>query len=204
MPLEIEVKFLVRDLPALRERLLKAGGVCKRPRLFERNVRYDTPDQALLGRGELLRLRQDDRALVTFKAEPPELQALSGEARIREEIEFAVSDAESADTVFRRLGYHPAQTYEKYRETFTIGPVELVLDELPFGDFVELEGAEADLKPVATQLGLAWEQRLLGNYLGLLHFFNQIYRLNLNDLTFEAFAGVAHRLTPFIKEADIP
>jgi len=30
--------------------------------------------------------------------------------------------------------------YEKYRTTFTIGSLEVVLDELPYGNFVEIEG----------------------------------------------------------------
>lgn len=202
MPLEIEVKFLVRDLPRLRERLTAVGAVLERPRVYERNARYDTPDGALLASAVLLRLRQDTRHTLTYKGEPPELVERSGHARVREEIEFEVSDGAAADLVLRRLGFAPVQVYEKYREAFVVGDVEVVLDELPFGDFVELEGPEADLQPLAEQLGLNWEQRILANYLGLLHGFNTLYGLQIPDLTFAAFAAVPYRLPPLVLEAD--
>lgn len=48
----------------------------------------------------------------------------------------------------------PVQSYEKYRETYHWGDVEVVLDETPFGDFVELEGEnETALKAVAAAFG---------------------------------------------------
>ena len=53
--LELEVKFFVPDLVAMRQKLLTLGAVIKKPRIYERNVRYDTPDEALRGRRELLR-----------------------------------------------------------------------------------------------------------------------------------------------------
>ena len=47
---EVEVKFLVDDLGALRTRLAKVGAQLIGPRVAERNVRYDTADEALLHR----------------------------------------------------------------------------------------------------------------------------------------------------------
>ena len=63
---EVEVKFLVADLNAVRRRLVTAGAVLGAPRVYERNVRFDTVDERLLARQALLRLRQDSRVRLTL------------------------------------------------------------------------------------------------------------------------------------------
>lgn len=185
--LEVEVKFLVADLIAFRERLLADGGSLKKERVFERNVRFDTPDNALLKKGELLRLRQDTAVRVTFKGEVPE--DMQSEAKVREELEMNVSDFDTTAQIFERLGFAPVQVYEKYRETFTLDGIEIVLDEMPYGEFVELEGEEVAIKTAATDLGLAWSKRINNNYLGLMADLKQFHQLDFDDLTFANFEG---------------
>jgi adenylate cyclase class 2 len=185
--LEVEVKFLVADLGGFRERLLAAGGVLKKERVYERNVRFDTPEAGLLQRGELLRLRQDTAVRVTFKGQVPE-DDLS-EVKVREELEVSVSDFDTMAAIFQRLGLSPVQVYEKYRETFTLGGLEVVLDEMPFGDFVELEGAEGEIKTAASTLSLDWDKRITNNYLGLMAELKAFHRLDFDDLTFANFEG---------------
>ena len=53
--LEVEVKFFVPDLAAVRARLLALGALVVRARVFERNVRFDTEDGVLQERWQLLR-----------------------------------------------------------------------------------------------------------------------------------------------------
>jgi len=185
--LEVEVKFIVSDLADLRQRLLAAGGEQVRPRIFERNVRFDTPGETLRTRFQLLRLRQDDRVRLTFKGP---VDNTTSEAKVREEIEVEVADFGTMGTILKRVGFVAHQVYEKYRETFRLGEVEVVLDELPFGDFVELEGAEAAIRAAAGRLGLAWEERVLINYLGLFSLLRERYTLSFADLTFENFADL--------------
>ena len=183
--LEVEVKFFVPDLTVLRERLLALGANVVRERVFERNVRFDTEDEALLAQWKLLRLREDTAVTVTFKGDPQ--QAVESEARVREELEVEVSDFDTMALIFTRLGFAPVQTYEKYRETFAWGQVEVVLDELPYGNFVELEGDEADLKTAVSQLALDWNKRILANYLGLMEQLKAWHNLPFRDLTFANF-----------------
>lgn len=182
---EVEVKFLVDDLDALRRRLAAVGAEPGAPRVHERNVRYDTPDEALRRRSQLLRLRQDARARLTFKGLAAEDAA--SEAKIREEIELEIGDFDQMGKILERLGFQPVQTYEKYRETFHWREVEIVLDEMPFGQFVELEGAEAGIKAAAAALGLDWSKRLLTNYLELMEQCRRTYNLPFADLTFANF-----------------
>jgi adenylate cyclase class 2 len=188
-PLEVEVKFLLRDFDAFRKRLAAKGAELVAPCVFELNVRFDTADGALLARQELLRLRQDTRARLTFKG--PSAEDAKSEAKVREEIELEIGDFERMSAVLQRLGFLPVQTYEKYRETYHWRGVEIVLDELPFGKFIELEGEDAELKGVAEALGLDWSRRILGNYLGLMELCRHSFALDFSDLTFDNFSGRA-------------
>lgn len=185
--LEVEVKFLVEDLGQLRQDILRAGARIKKSRVYERNVRFDTPEQSLLAREELLRLRQDDGVVLTFKG-LSDLDQKS-EAKIREEVEVQVGQFDQMAAILSRLGFVPQQTYEKYRETFQLDKVEIVLDEMPYGDFVELEGAEGALKTTAAALGLVWEDRILSNYLAMMAQLVRFHDLPFEDVTFANFEG---------------
>jgi adenylate cyclase class 2 len=186
--LEVEVKFLIDKPAGIRQQILAAGAEIVRPRIYERNVRYDTAENALLQKLELLRLRQDTRVILTFKG--PAEEDRSSEARIREEVEVEVSDFAQMEIILRRLGYEPQQVYEKYREAFSLGEVEIVLDELPFGTFVELEGNEQAIKQTAEILGLDWQERILANYLAMMDALARQHDLPFRDLSFENFRDV--------------
>ena len=71
---EIEVKFYVCDLAGLQQRLLEQGAVLELERVHEINLRFDTGDRALFQAGQVLRLRQDTEARITFKG-PGQVQA---------------------------------------------------------------------------------------------------------------------------------
>jgi len=186
--LEVEVKFLVGSLTAVRARLISLNATLKKARVFERNVRFDTPDEALRYELKLLRLRQDTAVKVTFKG--PTAEDLTSEAKVREELEMEVSDFETAAAIFERLGFAPMQVYEKFRETWQLDSVEVVLDEMPYGDFVELEGDEAAIKTAAAQLNLDWHKRSLSNYLALMGDLKAHHNLDFDDLTFANFENI--------------
>ncbi len=186
--LEIEVKFLVDELAGVRGRLLSLGASAHKPRVYERNIRFDNPWDGLRMQGKLLRLRQDDKARLTYKGEP-ETQ-VDSESRVRQELEIEVSDFQTTLGILRRVGFEPKQVYEKYRETFHFGQVEVVLDELPFGDFVELEGEDAAIQTAAAALELDWGRRILTNYLAIMAGLQERFGLPFDDVTFDNFAGV--------------
>lgn len=183
------------DLAAFRERLLAAGAVLSKPRVFEKNVAFDTADSRLFQELKLLRLRQDTAVTLTYKGTPANLP--QSEAKVREELEVKVSDFDTLAEIFARLGFAPAVVYEKYRETFTWQNVEIVLDELPYGNFVEFEGEEAGLKTAVAHLNLNWQNRILTNYLGLMAQLKAHHNLPFTDLTFANFTN------PNISIADV-
>src|SRR6185437_4251829 len=58
MPDEIEIKFMVADIPALEERLRILGFHLQTPSTHELNTLFDTARGALRKSGQLLRLRR--------------------------------------------------------------------------------------------------------------------------------------------------
>lgn len=161
---EIEVKFLLRDLAALAKRLDQLGARVTAPRVLETNLRFDTADVALTRTARVLRLRQDAGAVMTYKG-PSERNS---EVSAREEIEFSVSDFGAARRLLEALGYRVTIMYEKYRTTYALQNVLVVLDEMPIGNFAEIEGPDAAaIRGAANLLGLRWEARSTDSYLAL-------------------------------------
>ena len=185
---EREIKFYVQDLLSLVEKLRLCGAELVRDRVFERNLRLDTPEGSLSQGGRLLRLRQDDRARVTYK----ENARMEGGVITRTEIEIVTDDFKMTQRLFEALGYREVVAYEKYRREYRLGEVLVMLDELPFGDFLEIEAATNPLiEGVAQMLGLDWSRSIDTNYLGLMEITRQRLALPFKDLTFANFEGVA-------------
>jgi adenylate cyclase class 2 len=181
---ELEVKYYLRDRQALENRLQAASAEQVQPRTHEVNLRFDTPDYNLLHTHQVLRLRKDQGYRVTYKG-PGEAD---GGVRRRREIEFTVSDFETARQFFEALGYVIAMMYEKYRATYQFGKVLVTLDEMPFGDFAEIEGPDPESIQAAGQaLGLDWERRILDSYTALFDLVKAGRGLAFRDLSFENF-----------------
>lgn len=184
---EREIKFHIQNLAALAERLRICGAELTRERTLERNLLMDTKDRSLQKSARLLRLRQDDRARVTYK----ENARVENGIRSRTEIEFTVDNFAVARKLFEGLGYQATLIYEKFRVVYRLGDVEVTLDELPFGDFVEIEAPNnVMIEGVAQILGLDWSRGIAINYLGLFEIARQKLGFSFNDLTFENFLGV--------------
>ena len=186
-PLEIEVKFYLEDRKAVRETILDLGAE-SRGRFFESNIRFEDRDKSLVKRRCLLRLRRDDRVRLTFKSEPEEKDP---RFKVYRELETEVGDFETMESILAALGFFPDQRYEKYRETLVLEDTQFCLDEMPFGDFLEIEGAKHEILRMVAALGLNWEERILFNYLKMFETVKQKENLRFNDLTFDNFDGVS-------------
>ena len=187
---ELEVKFYLSQREEM-ERKLNTLGTLHAPRVHEINLRLDTPGLDLLHSGQLLRLRQDTRARLTYKGPGSE----QGGARLRQELEFTVSDFDTALKLFEALGYQVMLMYEKYRTTYQLGGVEAALDEMPTGNFLELEGPDAgSIRAAAEHLELNWERRILDSYTVLFERTRQSLGFTFRDLSFENFKGL--KVTP--------
>jgi len=185
--MEREIKFYIRDLPAVEERLLLCGAELISPRTLEQNLRLDTEEKTLMKTGRMLRIRKDNRVRVTYKANA----RIENGVIARTEIEFGADDFEKARRLFEGLGYRVFVIYEKYRREYQLGDVTVMLDELPFGDFMEIEAPNNTLiEGVALILGLDWSKGINTNYLGLMQIVKTKLGLPFEDLTFENFQGL--------------
>jgi len=184
---EREIKLYIQDLPALAERLRISGAEQVRERILERNLRLDTPGNDLKAEGRLLRLRKDDQIRVTYKDRAKVEDGIIA----RREIEFIADDLEAARKLFEALGYQVIVVYEKYRAVFRMGDVMVALDELPYGNFVEIEAPNNTLiQGVVQMLGLDGSKAVGTNYLGLFDRLKAKLGLRFNDLIFENFTDL--------------
>jgi adenylate cyclase class 2 len=181
---EIEVKFIIDDLPSMRQRVIAIGATLTRPRTYEDNLCFDTPDQRLQRQGCLLRLRRDRRQVLTYK-EPAAADEV--EFKVRHEVEIEVSDFARTRDLLQKLGFVPDWRYEKYRETFTHQGAEIVLDEMPFGTFMEIEGPRDAIRTLATRLGLDVATGLTVSYSDIFDAVRATYKLPITDVTFDNF-----------------
>ncbi|MCY3798890.1 MAG: class IV adenylate cyclase [Chloroflexi bacterium] len=183
---EVEVKLHTPDLKAVKKSLEAAGALLAKPRVFERNIRYDRPDGALTAAGVVLRLRKDESVKLTYKADASVERGIVS----RFEAEVEVSDFETMDMILKRLGYEEALIYEKYRTAYTLAGAEIVLDELPYGNFTEIEGDETVIELVIEALGLSACRRMAGSYVDIFGDVKARLGLDARDCTFAAFRGV--------------
>lgn len=181
--LEIEVKFFIKSIKGLRQDLQKIGAK-RMGRVFERNLRFEDAGENLLKNRSLLRLRQAGQNRLTFKK--PCLAPTNG-CKVFEEIETVVDDFEATVAILAALGYQPVQTYEKWRETFETDHATVCIDTMPFGVFMEIEGAAPDIRALADRLGFKWEKRILETYLGLFDALAKEFQLGFTDITFDNF-----------------
>lgn len=188
---ELEVKLYISDLPAVERRLQSLGARLSQPRVFEVNLRFDTPNSELGRTLRVLRLRQDRVIRLTYKGPASGLEG----ARLRQEIEFEVSDFAAARAFLEGLGYQVVMIYEKYRTAYDLDGAEISLDELPYGAFVEVEGPDpSTIQSVTHKLDLDWEATIPASYTVLFDQLKTLLNLPFRDLSFENFAGLA--ITP--------
>lgn len=185
---ETEVKFFVKDLSRVEKRLHELKAQLFQARVHEVNLRFDNVNGDLRRELKVLRLRQDNDAKFTFKG--PSRESAGG-VLSRQEIEFTVESFEAAKEFLEALGFVPIIFYEKYRTTYELNGVHIMLDEMPYGNFVEIEGEDIDaLQNVASLLGLNWGAIVKAGYHSLFERFAGKYNLQPGKLSFEALASV--------------
>lgn len=163
LPRETEVKFRVADRDALERRLRRLGAV-QGVSALERDVLLDDRDGSLGRRGSAVRIRETaGTAFLTFKG-PKEVRA---GVRSRVELETEVGNADLIAAFLAELGLQPIFRYEKRRTPWRFGdPTRplVVIDETPIGLFAEIEGDDASIRGLASELGVGESEFLSESY----------------------------------------
>ena len=148
--IEVEKKFRLtkRQRDAVLKRLPEVGAELERED-FEENTLFG--GEMLETATCVLRLRRTEgRATLTYKKSIPGVSSI----KQRREEETVVADPEAMEAILVALGFTPALVYEKRRQTWRLGKAEIVIDVLPFGLFMEIEGRVTDIKAAERKLGL--------------------------------------------------
>lgn len=182
MHLEVEQKFRVGDLAAVRQRLQELGAQLAEP-VEQVDTYFAHPARDFAQTDEALRLRQVGEATwITYKG-----PKLDSQTKTRRELELPLvagrkEFAQYAE-LLAALGFRPVASVRKRREAARLAwdgqEVEVALDRVAqVGEFVELEisaslgdsasldGAKAGIASLAKQLGLSQPERR--SYLELL------------------------------------
>ncbi len=185
---ETEAKFFVKNLGMIELRLQELKAQLIRLRTHETNLRFDNGNNELRKASRVLRLRQDEKARFTFKG--PSIELPNG-LLTRQEIEFIVEDFEKAREFLEALGYKVVVIYEKFRAVYELNDIHIMLDELPYGEFVEIEGKNVDtIHNIANQLELNWSKMVKDSYHTLFEQVAQKFNLESSQLTFKALENV--------------
>jgi len=150
MAIEIEKKYRLDKTrhDAVVARLAEAGATFTKE-VFEEN--YLHRGGLLDERGAVLRLRKiGDYTLLTYK------EKMHNDSDVKHKIEYetVVADVDATENIIGRLGYRLSVIYEKRRKIWHFKKVEVMIDELPFGLYMEIEGTIDDIAKTEKLLGI--------------------------------------------------
>ena len=149
MAIEIEKKYVLdkKMLVEYTARLAELGATFT-GEVFEEN--YLHRGGVLDGKPAVLRLRKTgEKTILTYK----ERVAVEGDFKHQIEFETGITDVDATENIIQKLGYKLAVIYEKHRKSWHLDKVEVVLDELPFGYYMEIEGEIDDIEKAEKLLG---------------------------------------------------
>lgn len=149
MAIEIEKKYRIdkKILVELTAKLPTVGAKFAYEN-FEEN--YLHRGGVLDERNAVLRLRKtQEKTVLTYKEKVPN----DTDFKHQIEHETIVADVDAVEAIIERLGFVLSVVYEKHRKAWHLGNVEVVLDELPFGYYMEIEGTIEDINAVEKLLG---------------------------------------------------
>ena len=142
---ECEIKIKVETLESIRK-ILKSRFLKKE---YEINRIYDTDE----GLGFLFRIREiEGKFILTIKGKS---EISENGTKSRSEFETPVNDPEA---LIKSLNLKLVASYENDRETYQFGDVLILLDDLEFGTYVEIEG------PTVEAVEKAWPTAPLFGY----------------------------------------
>jgi adenylate cyclase, class 2 len=190
MPIEIEKKYKLtqKQRRAIEQRMrdlsLVPGRIEHEENTIFRGGALDKP-------GCALRLRRvNGRAILTFKQRRPGRSPI----KHQEEQEVTVADADAMARILGKLNLRPGLVYEKHRTRWQVGNAKVVMDELPFGLFMEIEAPVREIKRVEKIIGAADLPAVMETYPTLTRLLGKENR-GVIEARFRSGAGPSKRAT---------
>jgi predicted adenylyl cyclase CyaB len=153
---EVELKAVVDDLPARRERLENAGATLEYEGLLL-DRRYDVASSDLARRDEVLRIRRyrNDEGVRTY-LDWKGATEVRDVYKTREEISTPVDDFEALEEILGRLGFGIAMAIDREIVQYRIQGAMVRFETYPRMDvLVEVEGEPEAIESAIEALGMA-------------------------------------------------
>ncbi len=115
---------------------------------FEQNLIFGS--EHLKAQKSVIRIRiTQDQKILTFK------KFVSSADGIKTHIEHEtnISDASEMEQILSGLGIHKKLYYEKKRKTYRLRNALVMIDQLPFGNYLEIEASQQEIAQVELLLG---------------------------------------------------
>ena len=158
---EIEIKFKIEKADDVRTKLLDLGGVPKKP---YKQTTYGFFSDNSIEKGIFPRIRDEHGKIVlTLKVRPKR----KTEYFERKEYSVEISNIKDGIDIMKSLGYNQVRVFKKTREEWEFKNVEVVLDKLYFGAYIEIEGSKEEIEKMVKKLGFENRERITKAYLGL-------------------------------------
>jgi len=189
---ETELKFRIESLSGVRK-ALRAAGAEHLQTVLQTDRYFDKPDGALYRWDCGLRIRTvrrlkagkgagETRPLLTFKGP----RRPGRKAKIRQEIETHLDNAEALTEILGACGMRLAMTVQKRRSSYRMSRCRVELDTLPLiGCFVEIEGpSERAIASVCRKLSLPG-QSITSTYAELISEYCRVKRISSRNAIFK-------------------
>ncbi|MDD3292985.1 MAG: class IV adenylate cyclase [Candidatus Pacebacteria bacterium] len=161
MEKEIEVKFKIDEEDRIKEKLRSLGVSLCEP---YKQTTYGFFSVDSIEKGIFPRIRDEkDDIVLTVKVKPKK------ETNYFERMEYSmkIGNAKEGEDILRVLGFDDIRVFEKMRQEGELLNTKITLDELYFGNFIEIEGEKKDIENVIVKLGLEDKERITKAYLAL-------------------------------------
>lgn len=157
--IETEIKIALSNPRTVIQKLRESGAVFLGA-VNEKTTRIDTDKGDLEKKGIFLRVRGGFANVITLK----EKIGVDVNTKNRLETEFEIEDIDNMLYIFERIGFNYFRIMEKYRTMWSFNQTIIVIDELPFGIYMEIEGKEDKIEEVKQELKLENEKNIIYTY----------------------------------------
>lgn len=164
---EIELRLKVENKEELVKKLLKLGAKFKGKKK-QTDILFDSKYFTFGDWDQALRLRTEvegkkTTAGLAFKGTPTHTE--QGH-KIRDEFETE-ADGDVMRKILNSIGFWEADVIEKERENYEYKDLNIVIDTLEFGTYVEFEGKSEDIEELRKKLGLEKAKPVKEGYVAL-------------------------------------
>lgn len=154
--IEVELKFeITKDqIRTVVDTLLLNNGKVTCERSLETSTMYDNNEEIMQHKDGRLRVRTLSGGKGEFCYKKP-----ISRDKIKKEIEYEIcklsdDEIDTLKNILNEMGFSKVSNYERYITTIMIGDIKVTIQEFPFSNFIEIEGAEIKIKRVAKMCGL--------------------------------------------------